>query len=278
MILLSIQFSVLLCTYKNDDPTHLSEALDSICAQTVLPDELVIVKDGPLTEMLENVIADFAFPGELTIHSMEKHGSLGLARAAGVNIAAYPWVALMDSDDICRPYRFERQISQILDNPALSIIGGQIAEFDTDITKTLHIRPAPIEHDDILREAKKRNPFNAMTVMFRRDLALQAGNFCFFPGFEDYDLWTRMINHGAKCANCPQVLLDARIGNGLYARRRGLGYVRSEWRMQNSLLRLGLINLFEFVRNVLVRVPLRLMPNRCVEWAYRRFARTAKGG
>jgi hypothetical protein len=112
-----------------------------------------------------------------------------------------------------------------------------------------------------------------MTVMLRRELAILAGNYRYFPWFEDYDLWVRMIKRGARCANHPDVLVDARVGSGMYGRRRGLDYIRSEWRMQRQLLDLGLVNAPEFARNAAVRMPVRLLPATCIAALYNRFGR-----
>jgi len=115
-----------------------------------------------------------------------------------------------------------------------------------------------------------------MTVMFKREAALAAGNYRYFLWFEDYDLWTRMIYNGTICANHPDVLVDARIGSGMYGRRRGIKYIRSEWRMQKQLRDLRLISVFGFIRNVVLRIPVRLLPGRLLEPVYRGFTRSIK--
>jgi len=266
-------FSALLCTYAKDNPLHLRQSLQSISSQTVLPNELVIVKDGPLPESLESVISGFQFPNKLTTLALPKNIALGQARAKGLKVAKHPWVALMDSDDICLANRFEEQLSLISASPMLDIVGGQILEFDDIPGKALAMRKVPPTHNEIVARGKKSNPFNAMTVMFKKDLALSAGNFRHFPGFEDYDLWMRMVALGAKCANSMAVLVHARIGNGMYARRKGFAYMRSEWRMQRNLRQLGLITTGERMRNVLTRIPIRLLPDKGLAFVYNKFAR-----
>ena len=268
-----IEFSLLICVYAKENPEHFSLCLDSILAQTVIPDELIIVKDGPLTEELESVLSGLAFPNELKIIALPENLTQGPARAEGVNAAKHGWVAIMDSDDICRSDRFEKQLGMIESDCELGLIGGQIAEFRDDPVSSTSFRVVPENQSEITAFAKKRNPFNSMTVMFKRDLALQAGNYRYFPWFEDYDLWARMIHNGVKCANHPDVLVDARIGSGMYGRRRGISYIRSEWRMQKQLRALGFINRPEFMRNAVLRIPVRLLPGRALAAAYCLFAR-----
>jgi len=277
-----IKFSLLMCIYEKENPLHLKMCLDSINSQRILPDEIVIVKDGPLTSELEAVLSNHQFPeslqvtGRLKIVALPENVTSGPARAASVEAASHEWVAVMDSDDLCKPDRFEKQLQMISENPELGLIGGQIAEFIDDPEVTSATRVVPIKHDEIVHFAKFRSPFSQMTVMFKRADALSAGNYRYFLWFEDYDLWTRMINNGTICANHPDVLVDARIGSGMYGRRRGVRYISSEWRMQKQLKDLGFINIFEFMRNVILRIPVRLLPGRCLEHLYRGFTRSLK--
>ena len=267
------KFSLVISVYEKENPAFFSQCLESILAQTIMPDELIIVKDGPLTVELENVLQNLQFPGETRIITLPENVTQGPARAEGVKAAKHGWVAIMDSDDICRPDRFGKQIKMIEDNPELGLIGGQIAEFMESADKTIATRSVPLSHSEIVKFAKKRNPFNQMTVMFKREAALDAGNYRYFPWFEDYDLWARMIKNGAVCANHPDVLVDARVGGGMYGRRRGKKYIRSEWRMQKQLKEAGLINTLEFARNAALRIPARLLPSKALAAMYNRFAR-----
>ena len=267
------KFSLLMCVYEKENPSYLSQCIDSITTQTILPNEWIIVKDGPLTEELESVLGNIQFPNELIIITLPVNVTQGPARAAGVEAAKYQWIAIIDSDDICQPDRFEKQLLMIEKEPRLGLIGGQIAEFDNDPDRTATTRYVPTNHDDILNFAKKRNPFNQMTVMFKRDLALKAGNYRYFPWFEDYDLWSRMIKNGVTCANHPGVLVKARVGSGMYSRRRGKSYIRSEWRMQRQLRKLGMTNVFRFSVNTVARIPVRLLPGNMLAKVYKRFLR-----
>ena len=268
-----IQFSLIISVYAKENPENFAQCLDSILKQTALPDELIIVKDGQLTDELEKVLQNLQFPNELIIISLTENVTQGPARAEGLKTARYEWIAIMDSDDICRPDRFEKQLRKIAENPKLDLIGGQIAEFVDTPENPAAIRSVPLDHSGIVKFAKKRNPFNQMTVMFKRAAAIEAGNYRYFPWFEDYDLWTRMIKNGAICANHPDILVDARVGGGMYGRRRGRSYIKSEWRMQKQLKKLGIINSAEFIRNTAIRIPVRLLPSKTLEKMYNKLAR-----
>jgi len=271
-----MKFTLLMCIYVKENPLHLAECIESIKGQSVKPDEILIIKDGPLTADLEAVLdkAKENDSSDWTIIQLPENVTLGPARAKGVEAAKYEWIAIMDTDDICRPDRFKKQIEMIEGNSELGLLGGQIEEFFDDeqyfvTAKQPTIRAVPTGHCDIIRYAKLRSPFNHMTVMFKREAVLKAGNYRLFPWLEDYDLWTRMINDGTMCANHPDVLVDARTDSSMFERRRGAAYIRSEWRMQKQLRKLGFINNAEFMRNTALRVPVRLLPGAVLQKLYR---------
>ena len=268
-----VQFSLLMCVYEKDSPEALTQCLDSILSQTVMPDELIIVKDGPLTEALDAVLDALRFPNELNIIALPENVTLGPARAEGVKAAKYEWIAIMDSDDICLPDRFEKQINMTNSNSELGLVGGQIAEFTDDPDNTVTTRTVPTSHKDIIKFARKRNPFNHMAVMFKRETVIKAGHYRYFPWFEDYDLWARMITNGVKCANHPDILVHARIGDGMYKRRRGLAYIKSEWRMQKQLKELGFIGGLGLIYNAAMRLPVRMLPEKGIEALYSKVVR-----
>jgi len=284
-----VEFSLLMCIYEKENPEYLRQCLESINVLTVLPNEVVIVKDGPLTDELEEVLSSHRFPEivqsgtqspmqhavSIKTVALPENVTLGPARAAGVEAATHEWIAIMDTDDICRPDRFEKQIRLIEQNPELGLIGGQISEFTDTPEQTVSTRAVPTNHAEIARFAKVRNPFNHMTVMLKKEAVMKAGNYRLFSWFEDYDLWTRMINSGIICENLPDVLVDARIDKDTFGRRRGFAYIRAEWNMQKQLRALGLINWIQFIRNVALRIPARALPRGVLASVYRVFARKA---
>ena len=82
-----------------------------------------------------------------------------------------------------------------------------------------------------------------------------------------------MIREGAVCANHPDAFVKMRVGGGMYARRRGVSYIRSELRMQRQLRELGFIGDAGYIRNLAVRVPPRLLPAKGIAKLYNRFVR-----
>jgi len=86
---------------------------------------------------------------------------------------------------------------------------------------------------------------------------------------EDYLLFTRMLQTGARPANLAEPLVCYRIGAGAYARRGGRQLLRSELALQRRFRMLGLTTRTQYVRNVVVRGGYRLVPERLRKIAYR---------
>ena len=201
-------FSVLMAVYKKEQPLFFKEALRSVFEQSLIPNEVVLVKDGPLTEELEQVIADFSSKNEqLKIITLEKNQGLGEALRIGLNACSFDLVARMDSDDICKPYRFEKQIAFLKEHQEITIVGSWIEEFSDCKEKIEAIRELPQEDKQLKIFMKWRNPFNHMTVMFRKKDILAVGGYQPFYLLEDYYLWNRLANANYCFANIGESLL-----------------------------------------------------------------------
>jgi len=270
-----VNFSVVLPTYANDDPGELGTAIGSVVDQTRRPDEILIVKDGPLPQELEATVERFETeqPSVFTSVQIPTNQGLGNALRTGVEEAAHEYVARMDADDISVPTRFEQQTDFLAANPDVDIVGGYIDEFETDPSNPVGRREVPTDHRDIEQMARFRSPMNHGTVLFDRRTALEAGNYRPVDPMEDYDLWVRMLLDGATFANIPEVLVNVRAGEELYGRRGGWEYAREEIRTQTEFYRRGFTSLPVFLFNTATRGGLRLVPNTLRRHVYRLIAR-----
>lgn len=258
-----MEFSVLMSVYKKENPDYLQVALDSILNQTRMPSQIVVVKDGQLTEALNHVIDIFVaeYPSVFTILELPQNLGLGLALQEGIKKCRFELVARMDSDDISLESRFEKQLKLFEENPDLAIVGSSIEEFDSKSGEVISYRNVPVSFDEIFSFARKRNPFNHMTVMYRKSAVLEAGNYKDFMWFEDYYLWVRMLAHGAQAYNISEPLVRARADLAMFERRGGWKYARNEYRLQKEFLAMGFISKHQFVKNSLMRIITRLIPN-----------------
>lgn len=269
-------FSVLLSVYRKEQPAYLRQSLDSIFTQTLLPDEVVLVKDGPLTDTLDEVVEEYCrkYPVIKVVPLSENQG-LGRALNEGLKHCSYDLVARMDTDDVAKSERFEKQIAVFCAHPEVDVVGAWIDEFEGNIRNVISVRKLPEKHLDIRVFARKRNPVNHPVVMFRKNAVLAAGGYIHFPLFEDYYLWVRMLLNGARFYNIPESLLYFRFSPDMFKRRGGWKYARDEFRFQRKLLGMNFITCFQFMQNVSIRFVSRIIPNRLRTVLYKKILRKA---
>jgi glycosyltransferase involved in cell wall biosynthesis len=270
-------FSVCTSVYRDDNPDYVKTALDSMLKyQGVKPKEIVLIQDGPVSEDLSNLLLEYEgnFPDIMHIIRLEKNGGLGNALKLGVENAKYGIVARMDSDDICLPDRFEKQLEYLEKHPECDIVGGQITEFIGEPEIVVGKRVVPLTNESIYEYMKSRCALNHVTVMFRKDAVLKAGNYQDWFWNEDYYLWVRMMKTGCKFANIPDVVVNVRSGADQYARRGGKKYFDSEIGIKRLMLQEGMISKQQFAINYIERFIIqRLLPNSIRGWVFRTFAR-----
>ena len=126
-----LKFSVLMSVYIKENPKYMKQSLDSIINQTYKPSEIVIVKDGLLTKELNDLIDEYQkiYTNLFKIITLEENVGLGKSLNIGVLNCTYDIIARMDTDDICRNDRFEKQIKVLKNNKHIDIVGSNIVEF-----------------------------------------------------------------------------------------------------------------------------------------------------
>lgn len=268
-----MKFSVLISVYYKDNPIHLSQSLRSICEeQNLKPSEIILVKDGLLSEELEIVIASYQkkFPFLFKIIPLLENKGLSNALNVGAKYCNCDLIARMDADDIAFPDRFEKQIKFLLEKN-LDIVGGQIIEFGENINDVMSVRKVPTEHHDIVTFLKYRSPFSHPTVIFKKNVfdTLNGYNEKIFP--EDYDFFVRAYLEGFKFGNVSDNVLWFRIGKDKGAaikRRWGKQYAIKEFNLYKNFLNLGYYTYFDFFKVIVVKLPLRLMPFPIFKFIY----------
>lgn len=255
-------FSVLLSIYAKECPMYFKASLDSIFHQTLLPDEVILVEDGPLTSELEQIVYDYStrYP-VLKIVPLPTNQGLGKALNEGLKHCSYDLVARMDTDDIAMPDRFRRQIQIFEEHPEIDVCGAWVDEFEGNKRNILSTRKLPEYHEEIAAYAKRRNPINHPVVMFRKSAVIAAGGYQHCPLFEDYYLWLRMLRHGAKFYNIQESLLFFRMSPDMFKRRGGWKYAVNELRFLYMMRKMGIIGWRYFILNAIIRFPIRVMPN-----------------
>ena len=225
------------------------------------------------SEVLNSNGFDTKMP-EITYLRQKKNRGLGAALAVAVEAAQYPYLARMDSDDICLPDRFEKQMRCFEEDPELSAVGGMITEFVDTPENIVTKRVLPLTDKDIKRFMKSRCGVNHVTVIFKKEDLLKAGNYRSDYRQEDYYLWARMMKVGCKFRNIPDVVVNVRSGYDQFARRSGWKYYLDHCAIFRYMYREGLISWGRLAYNYIVRFVVQfLMPNGLRTWVYQHVLR-----
>lgn len=253
-------FSVLLSVYHKEVPEYLDLALKSIVEQSYEPNEIVLIKDGPLTPDLDATIYKWQdlLNERLKIVPINSNVGLAIALNSGLEYCQFDIVARMDTDDVSLPERFKMQFDFLEKNKHISCVGALVEERDESLTHKVKVRHVPEKHQDIVRFCQRRNPISHPVAMFRKTHVLSVGGYPdVYP--EDYFLWLKMIQSGYKFANIQEVLLNMRTGNN-FVSRRGYKFLKGEVKIYNFMLVTGFIGFWKWVTNVAIRAVVRLSP------------------
>lgn len=257
-----VPFSVLMSVYMKEKPEYLEACFESLLAQTVQAQEWVVVEDGPLTDELYKVLDEYQgkYPELIKRVPLDENKGLGLALRTGVLQCSYDIIARMDTDDICVPERFEKQLDEFVRDESLDICGSHIIEFEGSIDNILSRRKVPLTNEEIVHYQRRRSAYNHMTVMFKKASVLKAGNYEHAPLMEDDMLWTRLILSGAKGKNIDDYLVYARTGLAMIDRRGGYAYFKKYKVSRRKVYKLGLASLGDYVYTLIIQFVVALCP------------------
>lgn len=270
-------FTVAISVYKNDNAKHFDRALESITTtQTVLPDEIVLVIDGPVPEEIDCVVCKYSDEFDnLKVIRLEKNRGLGNALKIAVENSSNELIARMDSDDISVADRFEQQLRVFTYNKDVDIVGGDISEFVGEESNIVATRKVPTDDSGIKEYMKTRCAMNHVSVMYKKNAVQKAGGYLDLFWNEDYYLWIRMVEHGCTMANTGTVLVNVRTGADMYKRRGGAKYYASEKFLQKYMLERKIITRSTFTINLAKRfIVQRLLLNSIRGFVFKTFARS----
>lgn len=257
------KFSVLMSLYFKEKTEYARECFESLLNQTVPATEWIIVEDGPLTKELYDLLDEYQnkYPNLINRVPLEKNVGLGLALREGILHCNYELIARMDTDDIARKDRFELQLNEFKKNPNLDICGSHIIEFEGNIKNIVSKRNVPIDNKQIQKYQKRRDAFNHMTVIYKKNAVLKAGNYQSCLLMEDTLLWVNMIQSGAICSNIDDYLVYARVGKDMYDRRGGWTYFKKYRIGRKRVFKTGYISNFDYLTTIVVQFVVAIVPN-----------------
>ena len=261
------KFSVVMSVYISDSPIYFIEAINSLLNQTKMPDEIIIIADGPIGNELNVALNYFKNMDLIRIIRLEKNCGLALSRKKAISSTSFDIIAVMDSDDICVPDRFEKQI-KLLQDGKTQVVGGWIEEFVNEPRDKGKVRKTPINHKEIFSFGKWRNPINHVTLMFTKEAYDSVDGYSSVRHSEDWDMISRMLVTGVIIQSVPEVLVHVRAGDEMIERRRNIEQFKGEMMLFIKKYSIGYINLFHLFGNIMIRVVLRALPMFVTKFTY----------
>lgn len=268
-------YSVVMSVYIDEKPKFFRESLESIFAQTYSPSEVILVCDGELTDELNDVISEFSSKYDtLKVHALSENKGTAYCANLLLELAQNEYIMKMDSDDICMPYRAEKQMTYMLENPETDILGGYIEEFNSDDNTPIALREVPLEAEEIKKFARRRSPFNNQTMVYKKSLAKKIGGYSTeLIRCEDYEFMVRMIMAGAVTANLPEVLVRYRVTKANITRRRNFLNTKSFIAVRRRIYKMGFSSLSDFLIPSAVQLCLFIMPGKLTDFIYKKLLR-----
>tara|TARA_B100001093_G_C26730271_1_gene971912 strand:+ start:255 stop:1097 length:843 start_codon:yes stop_codon:yes gene_type:complete len=263
-------FTVLMSVYNKADPKLFKKAIHSIYKNTLLPDRVLIVLDGPLNQNLKEILEHLKEKYKFESLALDKNVGLAKALNFGLSKVSTDYVVRADADDINLSCRF-KMLSNLM-NENYDLAGSFIEEYDDN---QLHkrIKKVPITKKNIEKYISYRNPFNHMTICFKTKLVKEVGGYPIVDLKEDYALWIKLFSKNLKVKNIDKVLVRVSAGNDMFERRRGLKSVISEIEIQKLLLENKLSNPLKSLMVFCFRSAILILPSKLIKFFYLSFLR-----
>lgn len=262
--------SVLMSVYKSERPEYLDRSIQSVWPdQSLKPDEIVLVEDGPIGEDLQDVIDKWekCLGDRLVVITNERNLGLTKSLNKGLKVAKCDYIARMDSDDISTPVRFEKQKDYLDNNPEVTVVGGCLQEFDSE-HDNLGVRRYPLTDAEVRNYIYRASPLAHPAVMMRKSMFDNGMAYDeSYRTSQDIALWFDVLCAGYKIANIEDVVILFRRDGDMF-KRRSKSKARNEFIIYMSGIR-RLYGLFTW-RYIypFVRFCFRMMPLSVVKFAY----------
>lgn len=290
------KYSVLMAVYAGDKVEYVKLAIDSMKNQTVPPDEIVIVVDGPIGADIGAILEKEEKHENSTIFfnicRLEKNQGLANALNVGLEICRNDLVARMDADDISLPDRCEKELQQFEKNNSLVVCGCNLDEFEDENEcdkeennckekqerkiKIATSRIVPKENEEIRRFMKKRQPVNHATVIYRKSAVQQVGGYIPLRRKEDFDLFSRMISAGYEFYNVQEHLYLCRVDENNYRRRKSWQNCKNGMLVYRRHLKRGGCNLAQYIEICLGEIIFFLLPYPIMKYLSDKILRSKK--
>ena len=262
------KFSAILPIYKGVNFHTFKKPFESIINQTLKPNELLVIFDGPIKNNIRKLIEEYQGKYNfIKIINFPSNRGLGYVLNRAVKLCKNKYIARCDADDISIPNRFKIQINYLNKNHKIDVLGSNITEHEND--NFFSLKKVEQYDDKIKQKINFRNPINHSSVIFKRNTILQCGNYEDVIFFEDYYLWFKVFKSNGNFYNLQENLVTMKVDNQFYKRRSGFKYYLFYLNFLKKLKYKKYIGIFVFLSNCFMRILIILMPVNFVKYFYK---------
>ncbi len=262
-------YSVLLSVCNADKPEWLSIALDSMLNQTIKPDEIVIVLNGPLDESLCAAINRYKEekPGVFKILPLPCNMSLGSVIRQGMIACSNGFVAYTDADGYSAQSRIEEEFEALFVNKA-DFVGANVNEFSESVDNIACCRVFPESPEEIYRFAKRKMPMAFSSALLKKRMVLACFDYEDCIMAEDYALFIDLLSFCAKGYNVQKPLVYKRLSEDCYKDRGSWEYVRAMRRFNEKFFKRGWFRYRDYFFRSMVNEIVFMMPRFVKTFVY----------
>lgn len=265
-------FTVIITTYIKENPSSLHKCLRGVFRNSLTPSEVILVKDGPLSEELNIIIYKFQkkYKSIFKVISLPKNLGVAIAVNFGISHSKSEWIIKQDSDDFSFKNRFHELMvyADLSKNPVF--FGSHMFETYGNVKK---IKKVPLSKNEILKTIGYRNPFNNPTMCIHKSIFQEIRGYPNIHLKEDWGMWINAVKK-FHCFNIDKVLVRTIVPNDFVKRRRGLHNLKSEFIIQKLLIKKKINTLGKAIIIYLIRILLLLIPNHLLKLIYKFFLRS----
>lgn len=259
----------MICVYRGDKADYVVQSVESILSQTVKSDDIVIVVDGPIGEKLNKAMGDVAKMSKtINVVRLPKNVGVGPASNEGIKYCKNELIAKMDADDVAFPDRLEKQLDAFGHDSKLTLLGGQLAEFEGEVENVVSYRKVPTSAKEIRKFARRRSPFNNQTVMYKKTAVLDVGGYPKLNRAEDYYLYSKLMAEKYKVGNLSDTLVYFRLDDNAMGRRKTWRHTKEIIKVRNEIRKLGISSMWDFVVTAAGQLAVFVLPSFFMKAVY----------
>jgi glycosyltransferase involved in cell wall biosynthesis len=213
---------------------YVSQAIDSVLAQTYKNIEIIVVDDGS-KDATRDVVALYA-EKNLVHYIYQENKGLSAARNTGIRKAKGEFIAILDSDDLFLPEKIQQQVAYLVAHPECGVSYCDVWHFrETEPDKMLTLKSDFYSGSEVFPHLLRKNFIIPLSVVFRKSEIMQVGLFDETRRrTEDWEYWLRLSYSGVQFCHLPEILAKCRLHRG--SRQQGADGWEYKARERRSVL------------------------------------------